>query len=75
MITAIPAISRMEKCIRSNCMPPVCGRQSIGDLDLDQSKRLFRNPDTQDEANRIGSNATAVNNVESRSEIAPSLSH
>jgi hypothetical protein len=56
-------------------MRPVSGRQSIGDLDLDQSKGSFRDADTQDEANRIGSNATAVNSIESRSEIAPSLSH
>ena len=48
---------------------------TIGDLDLDQSKGSFRDADTQDEANRIGRNATAVNSIESRSEIAPSLSH
>ena len=54
---------------------PSSGRQSIGDLDLDQSKGSFRDADTQDEANRIGRNATAVNSIESRSEIAPSLSH
>jgi hypothetical protein len=54
---------------------PSSGRQSIGDLDQDQSKGSCRDADTQDEANRIGRNATAVNSIESRSEIAPSLSH